>query len=113
MMAAWCRSTGWVDHYDAARPGYTDELYDALEPLAGARVVEGGAGTGIATRALLARGARVVPVDLGARMLLAARARTSGLAPVVADGARWLTPARACVRPRWSGGGIRNLYGVW
>jgi SAM-dependent methyltransferase len=60
---------GLVDDYDRARPSYPDELYDALPPLAGADVVELGAGTGIATRALLARGARVVATDLGPKVL--------------------------------------------
>ena len=48
-----------------ARPTYPERVYDALEPLAGALVLDGGAGTGIATRALLRRGARVVPFDIG------------------------------------------------
>lgn len=71
-----------VDAYDAARPGYPDDLYDAVErlagPLAGADVVELGAGTGIATRALQARGARVTVVDPGPVMLGRLRARGPG-----------------------------------
>jgi SAM-dependent methyltransferase len=62
-----------VDAYDAARPAYPDELYDAIErlgrPLSGAFVVEVGAGTGIATRGLTARGARVLALDIGPLML--------------------------------------------
>lgn len=62
-----------VDYYDAARPSYPDALFDSLtqltQPLAGARIVEVGAGTGIATRGLRARGATVLPVDHGAAML--------------------------------------------
>lgn len=77
-----------VDAYDAARPAYPDRVYDALEPLSDALVLEGGAGTGIATRALLARGARAVPFDVGLGMLSRAAARTQGLWAVVADGAR-------------------------
>jgi len=57
-----------VDHYDAARPSYPPELYDAL-PLAGADVLELGAGTGIASVELAARAASVVVTDLGPRML--------------------------------------------
>lgn len=72
-----------VDDYDAARPGYPDEVYDALPDLDGALVIEGGAGTGIATRALVASGARVLAVDIGAQML----ARNAGTR-VVADAAR-------------------------
>lgn len=82
-----------VDAYDAARPSYPDDLFDALEhlagPLAGAVVVEVGAGTGIATRALLARHACVVAVDVGPAMLGRLRARTPGIAGVLlADGHR-------------------------
>ncbi|MER7580030.1 methyltransferase domain-containing protein [Kitasatospora sp. NPDC097691] len=54
--------------YDRARPGYPEELVDALERLwgrglKGARVLDVGAGTGIATRLLAARGADVVAVE--------------------------------------------------
>ncbi len=86
-----------VDAYDAARPTYPDELYDALDrlagPLAGALVVDVGAGTGIATRALLARGARVLALDIGPAMLRRLRDRTpDALGPVVADGSRLPLP---------------------
>ncbi|MDQ1711810.1 MAG: hypothetical protein QOE45_1260 [Frankiaceae bacterium] len=66
-----------VDKYDAARPAYPDGLYDALPPLAGARVVEVGAGTGISTRGLLARGADVTAFDIGPKMLGRLRANGS------------------------------------
>ncbi|GAA3044937.1 class I SAM-dependent methyltransferase [Kitasatospora albolonga] len=54
--------------YDAARPSYPAELFDRLEelagfPLKGAEVLDVGAGTGIATRLLAARGARVTAVE--------------------------------------------------
>lgn len=54
--------------YDAGRPSYPDELFDELErlagrPLKGADVLDVGAGTGIATRLLAGRGARVVAVE--------------------------------------------------
>ena len=58
-----------VEDYDAARPGYPDALYDALPPLAGAQVLELGAGTGKQTPGLLARSARPVSTDLGPKML--------------------------------------------
>ncbi|MDT3438658.1 methyltransferase domain-containing protein [Pseudofrankia sp. BMG5.37] len=79
-----------VDAYDAARPTYPDALFDDLarlagRPLAGADVVEVGAGTGIATRCLLGRGARVVPLDIGAAMLARLRERTPGIPAVLAD----------------------------
>ncbi|MFI1400599.1 class I SAM-dependent methyltransferase [Streptomyces sp. NPDC020681] len=59
--------------YDAARPGYPPALFDAVEeltgrPLHGSRVVDVGAGTGIATRLLRERGARVTAVEPGPGM---------------------------------------------
>ncbi|GAA3740732.1 class I SAM-dependent methyltransferase [Streptomyces tremellae] len=59
--------------YDSSRPGYPPALLDAVEQaagrgLAGADVVDVGAGTGLATRALLARGARVTAVEPGPGM---------------------------------------------
>ena len=71
-----------VDAYDEARPTYPDGIYDALGPLAGQRVLDVGAGTGIATRGLRARGADVVALDLGIEML-----RRADGDRVVADGA--------------------------
>ena len=65
-----------ADAYDRARPEYPHGVFDALEPLAGRRVLEGGAGTGIATRALLRRGASVVPFDVGVEMLRRATSHT-------------------------------------
>lgn len=58
-----------VDDYDAGRPTYPESLLSALPPLAGARVLEIGAGTGLATRRLVTAGADVVATDIGARML--------------------------------------------
>ena len=60
-------------HYAAARPGYPPALFDAVEELAGrtldgADVLDCGAGTGIATRLLGERGARVVALEPGAGM---------------------------------------------
>jgi SAM-dependent methyltransferase len=54
--------------YDAGRPSYPAGLFDELErltgrPLRGAEVLDVGAGTGIATRLLAARGARVTAVE--------------------------------------------------
>lgn len=74
-----------VDDYDRARPSYPDGLYAALPTLAGARVVEVGAGTGIATRALRSRGAQVLAVDVGAGMLGRLRANDPSTPAVVAD----------------------------
>ena len=78
--------------YDAARPDYPASLYDVLEsalgqPLLRADVVDVGAGTGIATRALAGRGARVVAVDPGPVVLRMLRDRsTSRVRPVLGDG---------------------------
>lgn len=59
--------------YDAARPGYPPALFAAVEDLGGraltgADVLDCGAGTGIATRLLRERGARVVALEPGAGM---------------------------------------------
>ncbi|MFD8547588.1 class I SAM-dependent methyltransferase [Streptomyces sp. NPDC059649] len=65
--------------YASARPGYPPALFAAIEelagrPLAGARVLDVGAGTGIATGLLTARGARVTAVEPGAAMAAQLRA---------------------------------------
>ena len=59
--------------YAANRPSYPPALFDAVEelagrPLAGARAADIGAGTGIATALLHARGAEVVAVEPGEGM---------------------------------------------
>ncbi|MFI0715589.1 class I SAM-dependent methyltransferase [Streptomyces inhibens] len=69
--------------YAAARPGYPPALFDAIEelagrPLAGARVLDVGAGTGIATALLAARGAHVTAVEPGAAMAAQAHAALPG-----------------------------------
>lgn len=63
-----------VDDYDAARPGYPAALFEALPPLAGARLLELGAGTGKQTPGLLDRGAQVFSTDRGPQMLARLRA---------------------------------------
>ncbi|WP_033213821.1 class I SAM-dependent methyltransferase [Kitasatospora phosalacinea] len=73
--------------YQAARPSYPDELFDELErlsgrPLTGADVLDVGAGTGIATRLLAGRGARVVAVEPSEGMAAVLR-EVSPLIPVV------------------------------
>jgi SAM-dependent methyltransferase len=73
-----------VDDYDAARPDYPDALFDALPPLAGARVLELGAGTGKQTPGLLARGAQVVSTDRGPQMLGRLRTHHRGVPVAVA-----------------------------
>jgi ubiquinone/menaquinone biosynthesis C-methylase UbiE len=80
-----------AEAYDAGRPSYPPELYDAIEqlaqrPLMGADVLDVGAGTGIATRALRERGARVIAIDHGQRMLARLRAHSPDVEVVRADG---------------------------
>lgn len=74
-----------VADYVRARPSYPPELLDALErfsgrPLAGADVVDVGAGTGIFSALLLERGARVVAVEPNDAMRAAADERLGGRA---------------------------------
>src|SRR5215475_3221321 len=76
--------------YDAARPSYPDDVFDELEaaagPLAGQLVLDWGAGTGISSRQLAGRGARVVLFDIGEQMLRYARARDPRSRCVLAHG---------------------------
>lgn len=78
--------------YDAYRPDYPPQLFDALEsalgqPLLRAEVLDVGAGTGIVTRALAGRGSTVVAIDPGPGVLSVLRSRsTARVRPVVADG---------------------------
>ncbi|MGP3777189.1 class I SAM-dependent methyltransferase (plasmid) [Streptomyces sp. SDT5-1] len=62
-----------ADQYAASRPSYPPAVLDCIEdltsrPLAGARVADIGAGTGIATALLHERGAHVIGVEPGAAM---------------------------------------------
>jgi SAM-dependent methyltransferase len=81
-----------ADEYDAVRPDYPAQLFDALEsamgqPLLRAEVLDIGAGTGISSRALAGRGAKVVAVDPGFGVLSLLHARsTDRVKAVVADG---------------------------
>lgn len=77
--------------YAAARPGYPPALFDAVEelsgrPLHGADVLDAGAGTGIASRLLRERGARVTAAEPGPRMAAELRASAPDLPLVRADG---------------------------
>ncbi|NBM19731.1 class I SAM-dependent methyltransferase [Streptomyces sp. GC420] len=79
--------------YDAARPGYPRQLFETVEelagrPLAGADLVDVGAGTGIATRLLRARGARVTAVEPGPGMGALLRAGLPDVPLVRGDGDR-------------------------
>jgi SAM-dependent methyltransferase len=80
-----------ADAYAAARPTYPDQIFTDIErvlgrSLAGADAVDVGAGTGIATRLLVERGARVVAVEPGPEMLARLLQRSPGLPAVRGDG---------------------------
>jgi SAM-dependent methyltransferase len=77
---------GVGDEYDAARPSYPAGVFDAIGPLRGVRVLDIGAGTGIATRQLRDHGAAVIAVDRGRGLLARAVAHTPELPVIVADG---------------------------
>ncbi len=70
--------------YHAARPTYPEALFDALErmvgPLAGRLVLDVGAGTGIASRTLRARSARVLAVEPDPAMARTLEEASGGLA---------------------------------
>ncbi|QNP70988.1 class I SAM-dependent methyltransferase [Streptomyces roseirectus] len=79
--------------YAANRPSYPAELMDVVEeltgrPLAGARVADVGAGTGISARVLAARGARVVGVEPGEGMATEFRRALPEVPVVRGDGNR-------------------------
>ncbi|MGW0389555.1 class I SAM-dependent methyltransferase [Streptomyces sp. NPDC003042] len=109
--------------YGAHRPGYPPALFDAVEALAGralggARVADVGAGTGIATALLHARGAEVLAVEPGDGMAAEFRRAHPGIPLVRGDGDRlplasgafdlltyaqawhWTDPARAVPEAR-------------
>jgi SAM-dependent methyltransferase len=79
-----------AEDYDVYRPEYPDEVFDTIEAYAGAlpgrRVLDIAAGTGIATRALVGREARVLALDLGVDMLRVLHRRSPDVAAVVARG---------------------------
>ncbi|MEV3947253.1 class I SAM-dependent methyltransferase [Streptomyces halstedii] len=79
--------------YAANRPGYPPALFDTIEelsgrPLKGARTVDVGAGTGIATRLLQAGGALVTAVEPGPGMAAELRRALPSVPVVRGDGNR-------------------------
>ncbi|MFJ9427457.1 class I SAM-dependent methyltransferase [Streptomyces sp. NPDC101249] len=77
--------------YAANRPSYPPALLDAVEdlagrPLAGARVLDVGAGTGISSAVLRVRGARVVGVEPGEGMAAEFHRGLPGVPVVRGDG---------------------------
>jgi SAM-dependent methyltransferase len=80
-----------AQYYASARPAYPEELFDALDELlghrlAGADVVDVAAGTGISSRQLAQRGARVVAVELSGAMLTQLVAASPGVRAVQGSG---------------------------
>ena len=78
-------------HYAAARPTYPSALFDTLDELlghglAGARVVDVAAGTGISSRQLAERGARVTAVELSGAMIAELAAASPGVRAVQGSG---------------------------
>lgn len=77
--------------YAANRPSYPSGLLDAVEeltgrPLDGARVADVGAGTGLATTLLRARGANVIAVEPGPGMASQFRLGLPGVPLVIGNG---------------------------
>src|SRR5712692_3661443 len=72
--------------YHHARPGYPDELFDELVELAdlrpGARLLEVGCGTGLATIPLARRGYQITCVEIGRDLAVRARRNLAGLSGV-------------------------------
>src|SRR5262249_23291310 len=90
-----------ADLYARARPTYPDEVFDDLVEAArlgvGARVLELGSGTGIATLPLARRGFELVCVELGAQLAAVARRKLEAFANVEIVNAAfesWSPPGR-------------------
>jgi SAM-dependent methyltransferase len=87
--------------YAASRPSYPPVLFDLLEqstsrPLAGARVADVGAGTGIATVLLRERGAHVIGVEPGEAMAAQFHAALPDVPIVRGDGNALPLAAASC-----------------
>jgi SAM-dependent methyltransferase len=85
--------------YERARPGYPPDLFADLAELTGigpgARVVEIGPGTGQATAGLVALGAHVVGVELGAGLAALLRRKLASRVEIVVGAFEdWLPPAQ-------------------
>jgi SAM-dependent methyltransferase len=90
--------------YDRVRPAYPSELYDDIAELLGnrsellgnaseVRVLEIGAGTGLATAPMVERGWSVTAVELSPDMARIAQAKLPEVEMIVADFDRWELPA--------------------
>lgn len=78
---------GAADSYDAHRPRYPDQMIDDLMALGVRRVLDVGAGTGIASQQFAERGADVLAVEPDARM--AAVAQVKGIRTEIDTFERW------------------------
>jgi SAM-dependent methyltransferase len=78
---------GAADNYDAYRPRYPDRLIDDVLAPGARRVLEAGAGTGIASMQMIERGAEVLAVEPDARM--AAVAQSKGIPVELATFEEW------------------------
>jgi SAM-dependent methyltransferase len=66
---------GAAQNYDAYRPRYPDQLIDDVLAPDAHRVLEAGAGTGIASMQMIERGAQLLAVEPDARMAAVAQAK--------------------------------------
>jgi len=99
------RFTDRVEDYVRARPGYPEELGEALRdvgalPAPGARIADIGCGTGISAAWILAQGYEVVGVEPNAAMRAAAEAALGGRSgfTIVAGSAEATTLAPSSVK---------------
>ncbi|MDN5756628.1 MULTISPECIES: class I SAM-dependent methyltransferase [unclassified Arthrobacter] len=79
--------------YDAVRPGYPAEVVDFLLPAGARDAVDLGAGTGILSRELAARGLRTTAVDPSEDMLAQLRLKSSSITTVLATAEQTCLPA--------------------
>lgn len=78
---------GAAENYDAYRPRYPDQLIDDVLAPGARRVLEAGAGTGIASMQLIERGADLLAVEPDTRM--AAVAQAKGIPVEIATFEQW------------------------
>ncbi|MGO9067533.1 class I SAM-dependent DNA methyltransferase [Mycobacterium sp.] len=78
---------GAAQNYDAYRPRYPDQLIDDVLAPGARRVLEAGAGTGIASMQMIERGAGLLAVEPDARM--AAVAQAKGIPVEIATFEQW------------------------